>query len=120
MRELLDELGLRPLVVRIGLDFQVGVGGARLAVADRQKVALVRALLKRPTLLVLDQAAAALDPVAQRAWSRACSPSARARAWPGCCRAPSTPSGSAMVLVMERGKLVEKRRRVAELKRKTG
>ncbi|HKU46381.1 MAG TPA: ABC transporter ATP-binding protein, partial [Burkholderiales bacterium] len=38
VRELLDELGLRPLVVTIGLDYHVGVGGARLSVADRQKV----------------------------------------------------------------------------------
>ena len=63
---MLDELGLRPAVVSNGLDFQVGVGGARLAVPDRQKVALVRALLKRPVLLVLDQAAAVLDPVSQQ------------------------------------------------------
>ena len=65
VRELLDELGLRPMVVRNGLDFQVGVGGARLAPAERQKVALVRALLKRPLLLVLDHAAAVVDPASQ-------------------------------------------------------
>ncbi len=65
VRELLDELGLRPMVVKIGLDFQVGVAGARLALGDRQKVALVRALLKRPALLVLDQAVAVLDPGSQ-------------------------------------------------------
>jgi len=66
LREVLDELGLRPLVVRIGLDYQVGVGGARLAVQERQKVAIARAILKRPAALVLDQAAAVLDPAAQR------------------------------------------------------
>ncbi len=65
VRELLDELELRPMVMRNGLDFQVGVGGARLAPAERQKVAMMRALLKRPVLLVLDQAAAVVDPASQ-------------------------------------------------------
>ena len=48
-------------MVALGLGYQVGVGGARLSTADRQKVALARALLKRPAVLVLDQAAASLD-----------------------------------------------------------
>src|ERR1044071_2966694 len=65
VRELLEELGLRPMVVQIGLDYQVGVGGARLPVADRQKIAIVRALLKRPLMLVLDRAASVLDPASQ-------------------------------------------------------
>ncbi len=65
LRQVLDELGLRPLVVRIGLDFEVGSGGARLAGTERQKVAMARAILKRPAVLVLDQAAAVLDPAAQ-------------------------------------------------------
>ena len=61
LHEVLAELQLRPQVVSIGLSYQVGVGGARLASADRQKVALARALLKRPAVLILDQAAASLD-----------------------------------------------------------
>ncbi len=65
MRQILDELKLRSLVLMIGLDYQVGTGGARLSVPDRQKVAIGRALLKRPTVLVLDQAAAVLDTDAQ-------------------------------------------------------
>ena len=65
MRQILEELLLRPLVLTIGLDYQVGPGGARLPISDRQKVAIGRALLKRPVVLVLDQAAAVLDPDAQ-------------------------------------------------------
>ena len=65
MRQILDELKLRPLVLMIGLDYQVGTGGARLSIPDRQKVAIGRALLKRPAVLVLDQATSVLDTVAQ-------------------------------------------------------
>ncbi|MBP6850082.1 MAG: ATP-binding cassette domain-containing protein [Rhodoferax sp.] len=65
MRQILDELSLRSLVLRIGLDFQVGTGGTRLSVPDRQKVAMGRALLKNPAVLILDQASAVLDPAAQ-------------------------------------------------------
>jgi putative ABC transport system ATP-binding protein len=66
LRQVLDTQGLRSLVVRIGLSFQVGVGGTRLPMADRQKIALARVLLKRPAVLVLDQALTALDLAAQK------------------------------------------------------
>ena len=65
IRKILEELNLRPLVVKIGLDYQVGTGGARLLAADRQKIAIGRAILKRPAVLILDQAAAVLDPSSQ-------------------------------------------------------
>jgi putative ABC transport system ATP-binding protein len=66
LREVLAELGLRALVVHIGLDYHVGVGGARLASGDRQKIAMARALLKRPAVLILDQCVANLEPGSQK------------------------------------------------------
>ena len=119
VREMLDELGLRPAVVRNGLDFQVGVGGARLAAADRQKVALVRALLKRPVLLVLDQAAAVLDPVSQQRVVQSVLAERKGQGVIWVLSRPEYAERFAVVLVMERGRLVESGA-PAELKRKTG
>jgi putative ABC transport system ATP-binding protein len=119
VRELLDDLELRPMVVRNGLDYQVGVGGARLPVGDRQKVAMVRALLKRPTLLVLDQAAAVLDPASQARVLEGVLRERRGQAVAWVLTRPELAERFDVTLVMERGRLVE-RGAFAELKRKTG
>lgn len=60
-----NEFDLRASVIEIGLDFQVGVAGARLAPPQRQKLALGRGLLKRPDLMVVNEATAILDAQAQ-------------------------------------------------------
>jgi ABC-type multidrug transport system fused ATPase/permease subunit len=61
IEQVLNELNLRATVLEIGLDFQVGVGGARLAPPQRQKLALARCLLKRPDVMVVNEATAILD-----------------------------------------------------------
>jgi putative ABC transport system ATP-binding protein len=107
------------MVVRNGLDFQVGVGGARLAAAERQKVALIRALLKRPVLLVLDQAAALLDPVSQKRVVQSVLAERKDEGVIWVLSRPEYAESFAQVLVMERGRLVESGA-FSELKRKTG
>lgn len=63
--EVVAELGLRNDIIEAGLDFEVGVGGSRLSASQRQKVTLARALLKRPDLLILNEALVALDAAGQ-------------------------------------------------------
>ena len=48
-----------------GLDFEVGIGGSRLALAQRQKLAIARGLLKNPDVLILNDATSPLDPAAE-------------------------------------------------------
>jgi ABC-type multidrug transport system fused ATPase/permease subunit len=65
LAEVVDALSLRQTVIDVGLDYNVGTGGSRLSLAQRQKAAIARAVLKRPDLLILNEATAALDGQAQ-------------------------------------------------------
>jgi putative ABC transport system ATP-binding protein len=65
MAEVITEAGLRPAVISLGLDYHAGVGAARLTAQQRQKLAIARCLLKRPDLLILNDALAALEPAVQ-------------------------------------------------------
>jgi putative ABC transport system ATP-binding protein len=115
IRQILDELQLRPLVVQIGLGFQVGTGGSRLAAADRQKIAVGRAILKRPAVMVLDQAAAVLDPASQNRLLASVLESRNQRGVYWVLNRVELAEKFGQVLVMERGRLVE-RGRFADLK----
>ena len=58
---IIDQRDLRDVVIAVGLDSPTGSGGARLSPAQRQKVAIARCLVKRPEVLLLNEAAGAFD-----------------------------------------------------------
>ena len=62
VEEVLETGDLRSLVLEIGLDSHVGLFGGRLSVPQRQRIALARALLKRPEILIMDGAMGPLEP----------------------------------------------------------
>ena len=59
--EVLATLDLRDSVIDVGLEYNVGVAGKRLPATQRQKLGLARALIKRPQLLVVNEAVAVFD-----------------------------------------------------------
>ncbi len=65
LSEVVEALHLRGHIIRIGLDYQVGTAGARLAPTLRQKLGLVRCLLKQPDILIVDEATASMDGAAE-------------------------------------------------------
>jgi putative ABC transport system ATP-binding protein len=64
--------GLRDDLIHLGLGAPAGSGGSNLSATARRRTALVRALLKRPKLLILDGIAGGSDPadIALRAMIR--------------------------------------------------
>jgi ABC-type multidrug transport system fused ATPase/permease subunit len=108
MSDVIDELNLRADVVELGLDYDIGVGGAKLSAAQRQKLALARCVLKRPDLLILNDALSALEPNVQEAVFGHIRTEMKGRSLvllePGESRAAALDR----VLVMENGKIAEK------------
>ncbi len=59
--EVVSQLNLRWEIFKVGLNFNVGVRGRFLSSTQRQKLALAKAILKRPDLLVVSDAISLLD-----------------------------------------------------------
>jgi putative ABC transport system ATP-binding protein len=65
VRDLFCREGLYEEALAVGLQFDVGPGGRRLTMAQRQKINLARALLKQPDYLILNRPLTALDHAVQ-------------------------------------------------------
>ncbi len=108
MAEVIEDLDLRPVVIELGLETAVGIGGARLSSAQRQKAAIARAVLKRPGVMVIAEATALLDGASQAAVMENLRTEFRGRAMIWVLHRPSDAEHFDQVLVMKDGKIAEK------------
>jgi putative ABC transport system ATP-binding protein len=121
LRETMDALGLTDAVIEVGLAFDIGSGAKRLSVPQQQKLALARALAKRPDLLIVNRALASLDANTQDATVTRVLDFARASGEPGFAvfwvlSHPGSGQWFDKVLTFENGRIAksEERRRAVE------
>ncbi|WP_448059262.1 ABC transporter ATP-binding protein [Cellulomonas hominis] len=90
-----------------GLDAVIGERGARLSGGQRQRLAIARALVRDPRVLVLDEATSALDTASERLVQEALARLMRGRTTFVVAHRLSTIRGADRIAVMRAGRIVE-------------
>ena len=105
----LEMLSLSRWVERLpgGLDTRVGERGANLSVGERQLVALARAALGDPGLLILDEATSAVDPETDQILTTAIRRLSRGRTLISIANRLATAEAADTVVVFDHGRIVE-------------
>lgn len=110
IRRAFDDLELSDWLASLpqGLQTRVGERGGQLSTGERQLVALVRAWIAGPDLLVLDEATSAVDPALEVRLRRAIERLTAGRTSLTVAHRLSTAEASDDVLVFDKGRIVER------------
>ena len=108
LRQVLDMVNLTEVLNRdaSGLDAEVGENGIMLSGGERQRLAIARALLAAPPILLLDESTSALDGPNEQRMREAIDAVAKNRTLIVIAHRLSTVVDSDQIIVLERGKVV--------------
>ena len=93
--------------MEFGMSTHVGQRGGALSAGERQLVALVRAAIVDPSILILDEATSSVDAVTEVRISRALSILAQGRTTISIAHRLSTAARADRIVVLERGRIAE-------------
>ncbi|MER7780377.1 ABC transporter ATP-binding protein [Streptomyces sp. NPDC096191] len=91
-----------------GYDTVVGERGYRFSGGEKQRLAIARAILRDPPVLVLDEATSALDTQTERAVQKAIDAASEGRTTITVAHRLSTVRNADEILVLERGRIAER------------
>ncbi|WP_210397703.1 ABC transporter transmembrane domain-containing protein [Motiliproteus sediminis] len=106
IHDVIHELGLERDVRDAGLRFEVGTAGSRLSLPQRQKLAIARALIKKPDVVILNEGTSGLDPTTERRVLERLRQSQQGRGLVVITGRPELVQDFAQLMFFERGQLV--------------